>query len=1136
MPDNIVRCPQCGAPMTQRFADRGPRAGTIFLGCTRFPACRGNLAADGTEATSTRRTTRKKPTPPSSPTKKRRPLNASDLITSSENTFGVGKAVNRQGDKVVVEYFDNPGQAPEERLRRAVSARSILRFKLDQEVRAFWHTELGWISGRLDEINENRDILVRTRDGARFLPERDVYIRWDRPLHDPVGFGEAGLMESPYLSELRRPFMHHVLRQRAASHGMGGALASSIELHPHQLDAARRVLEDPIQRYLLADEVGLGKTIEAGIVIRQTLQDYPASTVQLILPPFLIEQWRRELDTKFGILDFREDRIRIARDDRPDEWAPTDLLVVDEAHNLARLGTSTNPDLCRRYAKLTDIALASPRLLLLSATPVLHNEEIFLGMLRLLDPALYGQASVDEVREKVASRATLGRTFMALKPSLPASVINRRLDEVRKVLAGDDQVQALVKTAQAAVTVQDKQAVTAAIDELHAHVTEVHRVHRRMIRTRRTEGLLSGYRVQGRTEPKPFSLDSELLRVASNLLDEWRQYAVASTETGQLAVEEAGRLFAAACALLLDPHALADWARRRRDDADSDDEAEVLERIEYTLRTSDRRVVVSAPLADHLSYQVAAGERVVIFCPTTSLAEELAQEIGAILGDRIVTLHLESMDPADAEASIRMFEDDGLDARILVCDKSAEEGRNLQIADVVVHVGLPSEVNRLEQRIGRTDRWTGNREARAARCLRVTSADDSDQWDVLWGEIVQHGFEVFTKSVASLQHAVEKSTAHSWEALFLEGAEVKERLIRDIDDQLAAELANVREQDSLDSREAPTDSRSIFAQISGNEVEERRFAEVSDDLFARDGASGNIRLTPAGSPRTCIGSYRITKEKSAEPPLIPLWRLRRDFVPMEGQAGTFRREISVAKPGVRLYRYGSPFIDAVSDFVWNDDRGRAFGMWRYHPDWEYEELVAYRFDFHVEADLPVAGSLSAGADESHALRHRADSLFPPTIETVWIDVTGEVISDPAILAILGQRYRKPRVPGEAGDFSINITRLQRVFRVVPKSLWRDEWRAAESAAQDAVLGLERVRDRIATGSSLCTEDSRTRIRQLALREQYASPEEATALASEREVESDMSQTLSAAIANPSLRLDSTGIMIVAGYSIEDPPE
>ncbi|MGB6073210.1 MAG: protein DpdE [Rhodococcus sp. (in: high G+C Gram-positive bacteria)] len=1133
MPEDIVRCPQCGAPMTQRFADRGPRAGTIFLGCTRFPACKGNLAADGTPVPTMKRTSRGGRTRLSDQTTNRSKLTAGDLLVSSDNNLGVGKAIKRNGDQVVLEYFDTPGQAPEERHRASVSATSMRRFKLDQEVRAFWQTEIGWRSGRLDEINENRDILVRTRDGAKFISEREVFIRWDQPLHDPVGFGEAGLLESPYLSELRRPFMHHFLRQRAASHGLGSALSSSIELHAHQLDAARRVLEDPIQRYLLADEVGLGKTIEAGIVIRQILQDNPASTVQLILPPFLIEQWRRELTAKFGVKDFAKDRLRIARDDRSQEWGPSDLLVVDEAHNLANLRTSTTPALRQRYEKLAQIALSSPRLLLLSATPVLHNEQIFLGMLRLLDPALYGMATVDQIRSKIASRAVLGRAFLALKPNLPSSVINRRLEEIRNVLVDDDQVVTLVHEVQMAVSMKNRAAAEFAINELQTHVSEVHRVHRRMIRTRRTDDLLTSFQVQGRSDPSILSLDSSILQVASNLLDEWRQNLVASVEVGRSGLREGGRLFAEACSLLLDPPALAGWASERRGSAYSIDESEVLERIHYTLKDCDRRATVSTPLADHLTYQIATGERVVIFCPTTSLAEELAQEICGILGEKFVVTHLESMTPTDADIAIRKFEQSGFNANIIVCDRTAEEGCNLQMADLVVHVGLPSDVNRLEQRIGRTDRWTNNREGKGVRSMRVTSCDEPDVWDVLWGDIVQYGFEVFSKSVASLQHAIEESTSHTWEQMFLSGFETKDIEIRQIKNKLAAELDNVREQDSLDSHQAPKDSRSIFAQIIESETEQSRFAAVSDELFSREGVAGNIRLTPTGTPRTGVGSYHITKERSAEPPLIPLWRLRRDFVPLEGQVGTFRRELSVEKADVRLFRYGSPFIDSIADFVWNDDRGRAFGMWRYQQGWESEEFVAYRFDFHVEANLPVTGKHPPRADESHAIRRRADALFPPSVETVWIDSTGGVISDSATLDILSQRYRKPDSKGSYGDFSLNITRLQQTFRIVPKSLWRNEWRAAQAAASQAVSALQRVKEKIAAGRLLSTQDSQRRSRQLTLRAKYASPSEAVALRQEHRVESSMSQTLFDAIASPSLRLDSTGIVIVAGYSFED---
>ena len=62
-------------------------------------------------------------------------------------------------------------------------------------------------------------------------------------------------------------------RNAGRAPGAASFLSSAVEIYPHQVDAALTVLSDPVQRYLLADEVGLGKTVEAGYVIRQTLPE-----------------------------------------------------------------------------------------------------------------------------------------------------------------------------------------------------------------------------------------------------------------------------------------------------------------------------------------------------------------------------------------------------------------------------------------------------------------------------------------------------------------------------------------------------------------------------------------------------------------------------------------------------------------------------------------------------------------------------------------------------------------------------------------------------------------------------------------------------------------------------------------------
>ena len=100
--------------------------------------------------------------------------------------------------------------------------------------------------------------------------------------------------------------MGHLIRQRALSMGMTGLLSAPISLERHQVEVIRRVLQDPVQRYLLADEVGLGKTVEAGVIVRQHLLDNPESHhVLVIVPSSLVEQWSAELKMRCQVgVDF----------------------------------------------------------------------------------------------------------------------------------------------------------------------------------------------------------------------------------------------------------------------------------------------------------------------------------------------------------------------------------------------------------------------------------------------------------------------------------------------------------------------------------------------------------------------------------------------------------------------------------------------------------------------------------------------------------------------------------------------------------------------------------------------------------------------------------------------------------------
>jgi adenine-specific DNA-methyltransferase len=206
------------------------------------------------------------------------------------------------------------------------------------------------------------------------------------------------------------------------ANGLSGA---QVDLNPHQIDAAIFALESPLSRgTLLADEVGLGKTIEAGIVLSQ-LWASGNRRLLLITPASIRKQWRSELADKFflpsAIIDttsytlarksgtpnpfLADDVILIASyqfaagKSEQLKLIPWDLVVFDEAHRLRNVYKKDN-----KYAKALRTSLAAPRKLLLTATPLQNSLMELYGLSTFIDPLVFG--SEDSFREKYLTTLT----------------------------------------------------------------------------------------------------------------------------------------------------------------------------------------------------------------------------------------------------------------------------------------------------------------------------------------------------------------------------------------------------------------------------------------------------------------------------------------------------------------------------------------------------------------------------------------------------------------------------------------------------------------------------------------------------------------------------------------------------------
>jgi SNF2 family DNA or RNA helicase len=196
-------------------------------------------------------------------------------------------------------------------------------------------------------------------------------------------------------------------------------LTSRMLLQPHQVSVAHKVVNELSPRYILADEVGLGKTIEAGLIIKELKARGLAERVLILVPANLTRQWEWEMRTKFNedfviydssrikeLTKFKSDinpwelnkniisSVHYARLDEVKQsivrtnW---DLVIFDEAHHLRRqMDYSSSIRSNKAYELAEDLSYKSDGLLLLTATPMQLQDYEFYSLTELLDPTLYG--------------------------------------------------------------------------------------------------------------------------------------------------------------------------------------------------------------------------------------------------------------------------------------------------------------------------------------------------------------------------------------------------------------------------------------------------------------------------------------------------------------------------------------------------------------------------------------------------------------------------------------------------------------------------------------------------------------------------------------------------------------------------
>jgi ATP-dependent helicase HepA len=248
----------------------------------------------------------------------------------------------------------------------------------------------------------------------------------------------------------------------------------------------------------------------------------------------LRRQWVSELRQKFLIDDFDRAVVSVLAHDNPESWrkgardafgrygphSKAGLVVVDEAHHLAALA-SADGDGRNRYSALAELTAAVPRVLLLSATPLLNNKQTFLAMLHLLNPDIYRLSDLEGFQRRIRDRQALGTAFFAFRYDIPPFLLREKVSGLRTMFPGDHPLAALLDAVSASVS--DPSALPDAVTAARIHISEAYRVHRRLLHTRRSNTLLAAFSVRGRQQPDTIPLAGRDA-ATQEWLDDWQDY------------------------------------------------------------------------------------------------------------------------------------------------------------------------------------------------------------------------------------------------------------------------------------------------------------------------------------------------------------------------------------------------------------------------------------------------------------------------------------------------------------------------------------------------------------------------------------------------------------------------------------
>ena len=755
-------------------------------------------------------------------------------------------------------------------------------------------------------------------------------------LQDPIGRFKAGRLSRA--SEFNLRSVAADLWTRHLHDELVSLAHARVDLKPHQVSVVHRVVSGYPYRFLLCDEVGLGKTIEAAMIVKELRARGLAKRVLVLVPSGLAGQWQSELKTKFNetFAIFNKatiDYLKNKGDANPwldtdsviasHAWAswtparraeiaavPWDMIIVDEAHHARRQRHGNRVQETNLYRLVRDLTARSDfarrSALFVTATPLqLQRHELF-ALVEMLNPVLF--ASERDFESHVDALAGLSQLVEGLEktgaPSGPeledflgeaAYFLETEVDQVRAAL---EEPRTLANRLRARhrlseVLLRNRRAVIGGFMPRKAYRWEVERSPDEVAVQDKMDAIIEeGYELaeESRRNAVGFlmviwqKLAASSSRALLCSLEKRRERLLSDGDGPDFSVEDAeddlGEDTPVAEIAGRPAAAVSDEVRRL------DEVIELLKRISLDSK--------ARTLIDRLRdlFNDNEDEKVLIFTEFRETQDMLAGLISAEEWD--CQIFHGKLDPIGKDRAVERFRD-GRGPQVLVSTEAGGEGRNFQFAHILVNYDLPWNPMRVEQRIGRVDR-IGQEHPVSVFNFHVHGTIESRILDVL-----EHRIRLFEGSIGGLDPILGEAEADIGRALRLT-AQARDDALDDLGERLGERVESAR-QAATQLRDFILDTRSYSAEIA--QTAQQKEAPVSPAEFEQ------LLVHLLKSVNTWVEEGDRSSERRIQfhPPFTEDHReLVGDF---EKRRVCFDPQISVDSEQVEYFGFGHPIVDAI---------------------------------------------------------------------------------------------------------------------------------------------------------------------------------------------------------------------------------